>query len=116
MKKVLLFLLSLYCFGCATAPTLKYSLKEVQFISEYPGAVIEIDGRYYGKTPITIKMYGSDTPVDYPVYPVYTITASPTEPGHCQQKKRISAYNLPEIVYFNTALCPSADIKVDINE
>ncbi len=75
------------------------------FISNPPGARIEIDGEYIGKTPITIewpRSYQDGSRFNDEI----TIKAFPSGPGQFQQKKFFESHGgtlpiIPAKIYFD---------------
>ncbi len=75
------------------------------FISNPPGARIEIDGEYIGKTPITIEWPRSYQNGDR-FNDEITIKAFPSGPGQFQQKKFFESRGrtlpiIPKTIYFD---------------
>ena len=96
--------------------------KQLQIISDPPGARIEINEDYIGDAPLTVTIpCDEDGQFKQPT----TIRALPTQPGHYVQRKDFpggglvswSGDRVPSRVFFDTRLGPvSPDINVNVNE
>ncbi len=85
---------------------------EVEFVSDPPGAKIEINNNYIGETPIKQRWLGTYSDDDY-----WTVTAYPTQASQYTQTKILRMNNLPKRVYFNMYLGPvTPSVNVNINQ
>lgn len=88
--------------------------ERVEIVTDPPGAAIEIGNEYIGKAPITATVLRtmhlnhncSQDPIGY------TIKASPTLAGHCQQEKHISG-DSPNRVYLQMDLCKTLNLNIN---
>lgn len=84
---------------------------DVEYISEPPGARIEINNNYIGNAPIVYRWHG------YYVYgSSWTVKAYPSQPGQFLQVKVLNINQLPRRVYFNMNLglaTPTIDVNVN---
>jgi len=93
--------------GCQTAqpitPHTKRSI-QVTFVSFPPGAVIEIDGDYMGRTPNIIELreyyLEKESLVQY-----YKIFIYPPQDDYCVQKLALNPYNIPDRLVFDLSDC-----------
>lgn len=85
--------------------------REVKVITNPPGANIELDGNYLGKSPLSITIHSqSDT-----FYRDAVIKAFPTHYGDCSQIKRYPyGQKIPQKIFFEMGLCPVAP-SLDVN-
>jgi len=106
------FVLILFCLaGCQTTEADLPDFKKdtpVTFISFPPGAVIEIDGEYKGRTPNIIQL--SEYHLEKDRYAKYfKVFVYPTQEGYCMQKKTLNPYQLLERVEFDLTDCSNND-------
>jgi len=101
------------------------SIYTVEVVTNPPGAVIEVDGEYMGKSPLTIELQGwSSTKT---LARDYTINALPIQSGQYTQTKRLNGWyepsrhygnQVPKKIYFDLNLVPAPskhELNVDIN-
>ena len=126
MKLSLTFVLLLA--GCATSNqkvehgpqgTIAYN---VQIESSDPGARVDANGDYVGKTPMTLRIFGDKdgTFHNFGSY-LYTIQAFPNKPGQYVQTKtfRTGGWFMPEDkipsrIYFDMNLAPVSGSPVPV--
>jgi hypothetical protein len=94
--------------GCQTATTQQADYKRsvnIMFVSFPPGAVIEIDGQYIGRTPniVALKEYHMDREHYVQYYKVYIYP--PQDEGYCTQKLALNPYDLPQRLTFDLTNC-----------
>ncbi len=126
MKKLIfLFATVMFLSGCVTVKSVNKGKcindgwgnmvcnnYEVTFVSEPPGAKIEINNNYIGITPLVYRWHGY-----YPREERYTVKAYPSQPGQLVQSKELAVGNLPDKVYFNMNLGPvTPSVNVNINQ
>lgn len=127
MKELIcLFVMAMLASGCETIQTSKSvaegecipqgwdmicNNRRVEFISEPPGAKIEIGTNYIGDTPVVQRWHGS-----YAISSYWIVKAYPTSPGQYTQTKIIQMRDLPRRVYFDMNLAPlTPSIDVNVN-
>ena len=98
MKRICLLAIALVS-GCGFVKHTTH----VKVISDPPGAVVEINGGYKGKTPYEFDyswrdVVGGHDPI--------TVTVLPFQPGQYSQRKAFIGAGVPEIIYFNMNLQP----------
>jgi len=85
--------------------------KNLLIISEPPGADIEINNNYVGKTPIKVPIGGKQVPS----LTFVTINALPNHRGDCLQQKIIEQeQTIPRKIFFNMHLCRQPS-SIDLN-
>jgi len=96
-----------YFAGCASVPSTESSkrgLSQVIFISFPPGAVIDIDGEYKGRTPLKVMLTEHHMQRNQNI-PMYKVFAYASQEGYCTQKQALSPYHLPQQVTFDMSNC-----------
>ncbi len=92
----------------------------VEIESSEPGARIEANGEYVGKTPVTIKIYGDEdgTFHNFGKYS-YTVTAYPVKPGQRHQTKTFRAGGwftqedmIPKKIFFDLNQAPGFSLDL----
>jgi len=107
MKKVLFIFICVLAMGCQTTNhSVRSNSREkpVLFISFPPGAVIEVDGTYKGRTPNVISLIRHDFKKEKDV-PYYKVFIYPSQDGYCMQKTTLNPYDLPETLEFDLTHC-----------
>jgi len=117
--------MAMFVSGCATSPlaarnecfryydgALFCNNYEVEFISDPPGAKIEVNNNYIGETPL--KQFWNGL---YDRWTIIKIVAYPIQAGQYTQSKSFFASDgLPRKVYFNMNLVPNTpSLDVNIN-
>ena len=90
-----------FLFGCATAWFLQF--EEVNLVSDPPGAKIEMNDEYVGRTPLTIRYRrgGGRGQANQLV-----VRASHQNPGNCAETRVFSRdEHTPSVVYFELPAC-----------
>ncbi|MBI4503531.1 MAG: PEGA domain-containing protein [Gemmatimonadetes bacterium] len=90
-----------FLFGCATAWFLQF--EEVNILSDPPGARIEMNDEYVGRTPLTIRYRrgGAGGQANQLI-----IRASARNPESCSETRVISRdERTPGVVYFELGAC-----------
>ena len=104
---------SLAALGCQTTqgslPDLKRTVR-VTVISFPPGAVIEVDGEYRGRTPsiILLDEYFLDRQHNAQFYKVFIYPSQ--DDGYCTRSMALNPYELPEQVSLDLSDCDGKNI------
>lgn len=119
MKRAFIFvILVLFLFGCSTFSAKivnEKTAKSTEIITEPPGAVIEINHEYVGKSPLNVEITWDEWTNENIV-----IVAIPTQEGQYSQEKVIefnSYGRIPKRIYFNMGLHqvePTKKYKIDM--
>lgn len=106
--------------GCATMAQNWPKKYVTEVVSSPPGADIEVDGVYRGKTPIVIEWRGNPDRVFNDGY--HVVKAYLNQPGCCPQLKLYSggaeyAANdvIPRLIYFDMRSCAELPASADVN-
>lgn len=104
----------LAALGCQTTkgnlPDFRETV-QITVISFPPGAVIEVDGEYRGRTPniIALNEYFLDRQRYAQFYKVYIYPSQ--DDGYCTRSMALNPYELPDQISFDLADCDGSDAQ-----
>jgi hypothetical protein len=105
--RLLVITLALFSSGCATPPAgVPWNASgwgPVTIISDPPGAKIEVNGEYWGETPLQSNVWYSGS------WWVMRIVAYPVVPGQYSHSKVIMVPPIPRTIYFNMNMKPAPE-------
>ena len=115
ISKIAIYLTVPILAACATTSTRPIQKFPIEIISEPPGANIEINEEYQGKTPMTVYIRSRD---GY-FYGTWTFRALPTIANQCTQTKIFTGFGyyndaIPRKIFFDMRLCPISP-SIDVN-